>query len=162
MHYPLGCLSCHACCPKLNVFFIMNGRILRFQYSELMFLWSVILIQIKKETTAGKDHPPLSWETRMRITLCSARGLAFLHEECMFMSCRILLINITFLVLVGEFMIMYLNPLKFICLGRSPQDHTSRYQGLQYSCRWQFWCKGGMDNSTSVCVYCVHQSAVVF
>ncbi|KAF3649673.1 Proline-rich receptor-like protein kinase PERK2 [Capsicum annuum] len=30
----------------------------------------------------GKDHPPLSWETRMRITLCSARGLAFLHEEC--------------------------------------------------------------------------------
>ncbi|KAM3267960.1 hypothetical protein P3S67_031945 [Capsicum chacoense] len=29
-----------------------------------------------------QDHPPLSWETRMRITLCSARGLAFLHEEC--------------------------------------------------------------------------------
>ncbi|XP_006343065.1 proline-rich receptor-like protein kinase PERK15 isoform X2 [Solanum tuberosum] len=30
----------------------------------------------------GKEHPPLSWETRMRVTLCSARGLAYLHEEC--------------------------------------------------------------------------------
>lgn len=27
------------------------------------------------------DKPPLDWNTRMKIALCAARGLTFLHEE---------------------------------------------------------------------------------
>lgn len=27
------------------------------------------------------DGPPLDWNTRMRIALCAAQGLTFLHEE---------------------------------------------------------------------------------
>ncbi|KAK8631296.1 hypothetical protein V6N13_080050 [Hibiscus sabdariffa] len=27
------------------------------------------------------DEPPLDWNTRMKIALCSAQGLTFLHEE---------------------------------------------------------------------------------
>ncbi|XP_055825984.1 proline-rich receptor-like protein kinase PERK1 isoform X2 [Solanum dulcamara] len=40
------------------------------------------LVSLVGHCISGKEHPPLSWETRMRITLCSARGLAYLHEEC--------------------------------------------------------------------------------
>lgn len=35
---------------------------------------------------SGKGRPPLDWPIRLKIALGSAKGLAYLHEDCMFFS----------------------------------------------------------------------------
>lgn len=34
----------------------------------------------------GKGRPPLDWPIRLKIALGSAKGLAYLHEDCTFFS----------------------------------------------------------------------------
>lgn len=42
------------------------------------------------------DGPPISWNVRMKVALCAAQGLTFLHEEGPFQVLRLLICSIRF------------------------------------------------------------------
>jgi len=44
---------------------------------------------LEKNDIAGKGRPTMNWPTRMKIALGSARGLAYLHEDCESPFCSI-------------------------------------------------------------------------
>jgi hypothetical protein len=57
---------------------------------------------------SGKGRPTLDWPTRLKIALGSAKGLAYLHEDCELTAIAICYaLSFVFLPLNGQVAILY-------------------------------------------------------
>lgn len=61
---------------KLLGFYAREGSEQRMLVYERLFHGSLDHLLYSRS-----DGPPIDWATRMKVALCAAQGLAFLHEE---------------------------------------------------------------------------------
>jgi len=89
----------------------------------------------------GGQIPMMNWETKMRIVVGVAHGIAYLHEYCKPIAYRSSFIIYSFSCLDVNSFLSWLWMMEFSLISsyRSSQNNAQGYQGIEHSFGWHIW-----------------------